>query len=49
MQKISKNPEEEEKQFYEDKMLKMLRKVENISTLKYICIVIESYLKSRGI
>lgn len=38
-----------EKRFYEEKIFKMVEKIENLSTLKFILSVIESYLKSRGI
>ncbi len=39
----------EEKKFYEEKITEMVKKIESLSTLKFILSVIESYLKSRGI
>lgn len=38
-----------EKDYYKDKIIEMVEKIENPATLKFILSVIESYLKSRGI
>ena len=34
---------------YKKKIIEMVKKIENPATLKFILLVIESYLKSRGI
>lgn len=38
-----------EKEYYKDKIVEMVNKIENPATLKFILSVIENYLKSRGI
>lgn len=40
---------EMEEVFYKEKIIERISKINNMSTLKYIYIVIDSYLKSRGI
>lgn len=39
---------DEEKEEYREKIIEMISKIENKSTLKYIYVVILEYLKSRG-
>lgn len=38
-----------EKNYYKEKIIKLVEKIENPATLKFILLVIENYLKSRGI
>lgn len=38
-----------EKEEYRGKIIEMVKKIDNKSTLKYIYIVISTYLKSRGV
>ena len=38
-----------EKQYYKEKIIEMVEKIENLATLKFILSVIENYLKNRGI
>lgn len=38
-----------EKNYYKDRIIELVEKIENPATLKFILSVIESYLKSRGI
>lgn len=38
-----------EEEMYKEKIMERITKINNISTLKYIYVVIDSYLKSRGI
>ena len=40
--------ETDEKTFYKEKIIEMVNDISNKSTLKYIYIVISTYLKSRG-
>lgn len=37
------------KNYYREKIIELVEKIENPATLKFILLVIESYLKSRGI
>lgn len=34
---------------YKEEIIKMVEKIENTATLKYILLVIKNYLKSRGV
>lgn len=36
-----------DKQYYRERIIELINGVDSASTLKYICTVIESYLKSR--
>lgn len=38
-----------EKDYYKQRIIEILDKIENPSTLKFILSVIENYLKSRGV
>ncbi len=38
-----------EKKYYKDKITELVGKIDNLATLKFILLVIENYLKSRGI
>lgn len=38
-----------EKNYYKEKIIELVEKIENLATLKFILSVIESYLKIRGI
>lgn len=38
-----------EKDYYKEKIIELVEKIENLATLKFILSVIENYLKSRGI
>lgn len=38
-----------EKEYYKEKIVEMVEKIENPATLKFILSVIENYLKSRGV
>lgn len=40
---------EKRKEFCKDKLTELVEKIENPATLKFILLVIENYLKSRGI
>lgn len=36
-----------DKQYYKERIAELISGVDSVSTLKYICAVIESYLKNR--
>ena len=40
---------ENEKEYYKEKIIKMVNAINSVSILKYIYTVIAAYLKSRGI
>lgn len=43
-----KNESIKEKEYYREKIIEMVRKIENTAKLKFILSIIESYQKDRG-